>query len=141
VRGDDVRGSGEQSTQVPGEVGVPRVRVHDVCALTVLGDRDVDPERLQSRVGRGQFGQIGVCRCAGFVARCAETADLNVDVATVAQGSDELSHMHPRASVDGGRIFLADDVDAHGSTVVIEALARQWQAQRGSPVSSAAAYP
>ena len=73
--------------------------------------------------------------------RCAETADLDVDVATVAQGSDELSHMHPRASVDGGRIFLADDVDAHGSTVVIEALARQWQAQRGSPVSSAAAYP
>ncbi len=93
--------------------------MHEVGALAVLGDGHVDAQGLQRGIGAGELGEVGVCRGAGLLARRPEAADLHVHVTPVPQGPDQLGDMHPGPSVDSWWVFLADDVDAHTSTVVI----------------------
>ena len=103
---------------MPAEVGVPGVGVDEVGARRATDHGQVDAHRLDRRVRRGQFSELGVCRGAGFVARLTEGMDLHRHVAARAQGTNELGDVDPRAAVDRWGIFLAEDVDAHGATLV-----------------------
>ncbi|GMA84934.1 hypothetical protein GCM10025868_01840 [Angustibacter aerolatus] len=51
---DDVRAPVQQAGEVPAEVGVPGVRVHDVGPGAVPRHRQVDAERAQGGVGAGE---------------------------------------------------------------------------------------
>ena len=54
--------------------------VHEVRTHAVGRDGQVDPQRLQRGVRGRELGQVGVRGRAGLVARCAEAADLHVDI-------------------------------------------------------------
>jgi hypothetical protein len=113
VRRDDVRDAVQQRREMAREVGVPGVTVHHVGARDIRHDLEVDPERLEGRVGRGEFGRDVVGAGARLVAIGAEGPHAHVDEG--AQRLDELGRVHAGASVDLGRILLRDDVDAHVS--------------------------
>ena len=89
------------------------MRVHEVGADAVGRHGEVDAERLQRRVRGRELGEVGVRGRAGLVARRAEAAHLDVDVAALPQRADQLGDVHTRSSVDRGRVLLAEDVDAH----------------------------
>ena len=85
----------------------------EVGALAAAGDREVDPHRLQGRVGRAELPEVGVRRDAGLVARGAEGLHPDVEVGQPAQRADQLGDVDPRAAVDGRGVLLGQDVDAH----------------------------
>ena len=57
--------------------------------------------------------RFGVRRRAGLVPRGPEAPHPGVDVGSLSQGTDELGDVHAGASVDLGRVLLAQDIDAH----------------------------
>jgi hypothetical protein len=114
VRGDHVGDVVQQPGEVAAEVGVPGVRVHQVRPLAPVGDRQVDAERLERGVGVAELEQVGVRRHPGLVARPAERLHLHLEAVEASQRAHQLRHMHPRTAVDGRRVLLGQDVDAHG---------------------------
>src|SRR6478736_1604490 len=120
VRGHDVWHAPEERREVAGHVGVPGVRVDEVGSNAVAGHADVDAEGLHRGVTGRELGEIGVRRRPVLVTRGAEAAHPDVDVAAVAERPDELCHVNTRASVDGRRVLLAEDVDAHVPTLVLQ---------------------
>ena len=104
------------------EVGVPRVRVDQVSPDTVTGHRQVDAERLDRGVGVGKLGQVAVGLCPRLVTGRPEAPDLHVEVAPGSQSSHELGHVDARSPVDRRWVLLAEDVDAHESSLAANAL-------------------
>ena len=76
------------------------------------------PSVCSAAFAAASSGRSAYAVVPGLVARGAEAAHLHVDVAARAQRPDELCHVHTRASVDGRRVLLAEDVDAHAPTLV-----------------------
>ena len=118
VRADHVRHAVQQRGEVAGEVGVPGVGVDQVRAGAAVGDREVDAEGAQRRVGVGELGEVGVGRGQRLLTRRAERVHPGLEVGQPAQRTDQLGHVHPRAAVDLRGVLLAQDVDAHGANLL-----------------------
>ena len=78
VRGDDVRHAVQQLRDVPGEVGVPGVGVHQVGAGAAGDHLQVDAHRAQGRVGLREAGRVGVGDDARLVAGRTEAVHPHV---------------------------------------------------------------
>ncbi len=100
---------------MPAEVGVPRVRVHDVGLLDRGrgGHLQVDAQGLEGEVRAVQLGR-GPER-GGPVAVGAEAGDLDVDQR--AQLPDEEVHVDPGAAVDLRRELPGQQRNSHGITL------------------------
>ena len=113
VGGEDVRDVAHEAREVAAHVRVPRVRVHEVGSLAGGGEGQVDAEGGQGGVGPGELGEVGVAGRAVLVARLPEGVHPHVEVTALAQGPHELGDVDARAAVDGRRVLLGQDVDAH----------------------------
>jgi hypothetical protein len=117
VRSDDVRHLVEQTGHVTGEVGVPGVRmdqvdpVHPALPSGVASHAQVHTERLQGSVLPCEVRRVVVRRDRGFLARLAEAADVQVDVAP--ECLRELGDVHARAAVHLRWVLLGENLDAH----------------------------
>jgi len=65
--------------QLPGQVGVPSVRMNQVCSRRRIGHLEVNGERLESWIGLAQFTWYVVTSCA-FAAR-AESVNVKINEA------------------------------------------------------------
>ncbi len=96
VRRDDVRDVVESAREVPGETGVPGVRVCDVGATRAVRHPQLRRQCAQGGIGGGQV-RVRVVD-DGAVARPAHAVD--VHLAQRAQVADQLGHVDTRAAVD-----------------------------------------
>ena len=111
--GDDMGDTVEQPPDMPGEVGVPRVRVEDIDPGGVAHHLQIDPEGLQCGVSAGELGRHRMC----FGIRSRRSEAVHVDVDQRAQMSRQLAHVHARAPVDIRGPLAGEDGDLHGCSV------------------------
>jgi len=109
-----VRDAVEQAGQVPGHVGVPRVRVRHRGVAEGRGHLEVDAEGLQGGIGVGQPRGDRVRRGVG--ARLAEA--LHVDLDQPPELGNEVLHVHAGTAIDVRRPLTGEDRHAHYPTVV-----------------------
>ena len=111
--GDDMRDTVEQPPDMPGEVGIPGVRVEDVDPGGVADHLQVDPEGLQRGVSAGELGRHRM----RFGIRSRRSEAVHVDVGQRAQVSRQLAHVHASAPVDIRGPLAGEDGDLHGCSV------------------------
>ena len=115
VRGHHVRHAVQQLGDVPGEVGVPGVGVHQVGARARRrpspGRRRACAAPALAPASAGRVRRSAVT--PGSSARRAEA--VHPDVGQPAQLAGEVLDVHPRAAVDLGRVLPGEQVDAHGT--------------------------
>ena len=113
VRRDDVRDIVEQPADVPGEIGVPRVRVEEIDSGGVAHHLQVDPERLQGGVRAGELRghHVGLGIRSGF------SEAVHVDSDERAQVRGEFTHVDACSPVDVGGPLAGEDADLHECSV------------------------
>ena len=108
----------QQLGDVPGEVGVPGVRVDQVDPLTGGHHRQVGRHGLQRGVGGGE-ARVGLAEGQRVGPLVAHAENGQVDA--VAQLTGEVVDMDAGAAVDGRRIFASEQADAHASYLSVNA--------------------
>ncbi len=112
VDGHDMRDRPHELGQVPTEVRVPRVAVHEVDPLDGRRHREIDRHRLEGerlRFGLGQVGPWLMARHAGLAAWLSPA--LHGDLGQPAQLAHEVLDVCARAAVDLGWIFASENSD------------------------------
>jgi hypothetical protein len=112
VRRDDVRDAVQQLRDVPGQVGVPGVAVHEVRAGARGRHLQVDAQHLKRGVRRLQATGNPIAGYARLAPLGAE--GVHPDVTESAQLPGEVLHMHARPSVHLWRVLTAEQINAHG---------------------------
>ncbi len=110
VRRDDVGDVVQQLGEVTGQVGVPRVRVHEIAALDASAHGEVGGEDAQRVVGAGE-ARVVLAVCRRSRPRRAEA--VHVDVDEPAQLLRQEVDVHAGAAVDLGRVLPCQHADAH----------------------------
>ena len=111
----DVRDPVQQPRQVPGEVRVPGVAVHDLGALHSGGHREVDRHRLQRgqvrlRTVKGIPVPVGHGRRSAAALR---TPAVHGHVFDAVELASEVLDVHAGAAVDLGRVLPREHGDPH----------------------------
>ena len=101
---------------MPGRIGVPGVRVHEIGTGHILCDLKVDTQGGKGGVGARQLGRHEIGVDIGLVPRHPEAA--NHDIEPVTKRPYELGDVNASTPVDLGRIFTTDQVNAHAMTLL-----------------------
>jgi hypothetical protein len=94
--------------------------VHEVGAVEVGGDLQVDTEGPQRRVRAQQLGQVAVAGdrddvvVVGVAVQARPVEGVDPDVDAAAQDPRQLGHVHPGTPVDVRRVLAGEEVDPHG---------------------------
>ena len=115
VHGRHVRDAVDELRQVPGEVRVPGVAVHDLGALDGGRHREVDRHRAQRRQVR-RVARQRVPRLVADRALAVVAPRVDGDVLEPRELAREVLDVHARAAVDLGRVLAREQRDLHAST-------------------------
>ena len=109
--------------ETPGQTGIPCVHMHQI-RIDIIGDLQVDSERLQCAVGVSKLSggivadqiqrALGIAGDGGNIgagARAVERAHGHVDA--FGQHAGQLLGMHTGTTIDMRRVFAGENIDLH----------------------------